>query len=323
MDNYDIYAQMINSAGDTIGGNFRVNDNPGTSNQFWPDIAISPSGVFLITWYDNRNGDNDIYGQIYQGDGTPVGSNFRIDSGGTSSQYYPNAGYLPDGNFIVTWQDYRTPQAIYAQIINSTGTLVDTNFRVSDNRGYEPSVSVAPSGEFVITWRDYSYSQSDIYAQRYNSDYSPYLTNFKVNNEIEGVNPNQELPNVATDGSSIIFVWQDARWQRGYDIAAMMLEWASGIEDVAQEGNEIKILEISNPILNSKEWLMISIDSPTKVDFQIINVAGMAVSARTLSYTTSGIKRVDFNVSAMPSGLYFLSLKTNKGSTIKKTIVIR
>jgi hypothetical protein len=321
--NSDIYAQRIDASGDTVGGNFRVNDDPGTSRQDWPDIAISPSGIFLITWYDRRNGDSDIYGQIYQPDGTPYGSNLRIDSGGTLNQYYPSAGALPDGNFIVAWQDYRTPNAIYAQIIDSTGTLVDTNFKVSDHQGYEASVSVAPSGEFVITWLDYFSSQNDIYAQRYNSDYSPYLTNFKVNNEIEGVNPKEGWPNVATDGSNIIFVWEDAKWQKGFDIAAKIFDWSSGIEDVVGKGKGLRMLEISSPILTGKEWLTISTDSPAKVSFQIINVAGMVVSSNTLNYTTPGIKKVIFDVSKLPCGPYFLSLKTNQGRVIKKTIIIR
>ena len=323
MGNYDIYAQIIDSAGNTIEGNFRVNDDLGSFYQYWTDIAISPSGISLIAWYDNRNGDYDIYGQIYQADGTPVGSNFRIDSGGTSNQYNPNAEYLPDGNFIVAWYDYRTPAAIYAQIIDSTGTLVDTNFKVSDLWGREPSVSVAPSGEFVITWQAYFSEQYDIYAQRYNSDYSPYLTNFKVNNEIEGVNPNQYWPNVATDGSNIIFVWEDAKWQKGFDIAAKIFNWSSGIEDVVGKGKGLRMLEISSPILTGKEWLTISTDSPAKVSFQIINVAGIVVSSRTLDYTAPGIKKISFDVSALPSGPYFLSFERKDRKAVKKTIVIR
>ena len=74
LGNRDIYAQMIDSAGDTVGSNFRVNDDVGTEPQYNPTIARSPSGKFLITWYDRRNGDYDIYGQIFDSDGTPVGT---------------------------------------------------------------------------------------------------------------------------------------------------------------------------------------------------------------------------------------------------------
>jgi hypothetical protein len=320
----DIYAQMIDSLGYTVGDNFRVNDDAGTFGQFYPDVAMMPSGKFLITWHDRRAGNYDIYGQLYDSVGTPVGSNFRIDSGGASSQLYPDAGYLPDGNFVVTWQDYRVPYGIYAQIIDSMGTLIDTNFRVSDHQAERPSASVAPSGAFLIVWRDYISGEYDIYAQKYNPDYSPDSTNFKVNNETESINTYQGETSVATNGNSIIFAWVDPKWQKGYDIAAKVFSWnQGGIEEARQVGNGLKILEVSSPILSSEEWLTISLDSPAEVDFQLINVAGIVVSSKKLDYTTAGIKKVDFDVSKLPCGPYFLSVEIDKGRAVKKTVVIK
>lgn len=323
--NYDIYAQKVNAAGDTVGDNFRVNDDPGTAIQYTPDVAISPSGIIFITWYDNRNGNYDIYGQIYASDGTPDGSNFRIDAGGTSAQYYPDAGALPDGNFIVAWQDYRFPAGIYAQVIDSTGVLIDTNFLVSNRNGYNPSVSVAASGDFVVTWEDVYSSEYDIYAQKYNPDCSPDSINFKVNNASEGLNTQQRYPCVTTDGSTIIFAWQDAKWQRGWDIAGKVCDWTiGGIEDISEEGKGLAILNISSQILSSRGWLTFYVDSSTKIDFHIINVAGIIVSSKKLDYTTPGVNRVDFDVSKLPSGPYFLVLESGEEDKVsKKAVVIR
>ena len=102
-----------------------------------------------------------------------------------------------------------------------------------------------------------------------------------------------------------------------------MLGWTSGIEEVKQEGKGVKILNVSSPILTGKEWLAISLDSPAEVDFQLINVAGIVVSSKKLDCTTVGMKRVDFDVSKLPCGPYFLSFETEKGRAIKKTVVIR
>jgi hypothetical protein len=323
-DNSDIYAEMVDAAGNTVGKNFKVNNDAGTTNQYYPAIAVAPSGRFLIVWEDWRNGDRDIYGQLYGSDRNPINSNFRIDSGGTDYQMEPDVGYLPDGNFIVVWSDLQIPRAIYGQIVDSLGATVDTNFKISEEQASSPAVSVALSGAFVVTWEDYRENNSNIYAQRYNPDYTPDGINYKVNNEIEGLNPNQDNPDVATNGNSIIFVWEDPKWQKGYDIAAKVFSWnQGGIEDVKTEGKGLAILGISSPILMGKEWLTISIDSPTKVDFRVVNIAGMVVSSTSLDYETPGVKRIDFNVSILPSGLYFLSLKTQKGNVIKKALVIR
>jgi hypothetical protein len=322
---YDIYTQMVNSDGDTVGENFRVNDDGGTSYQYIPDIAVSPSGYFLIVWQDERNGDDDIYGQLYDPERNPIGDNFRINSIGTSTQRYPAVSYLPDGNFIVTWEDYRGPSGIFAQVMDTTGTFVDTNFLVSEGVGYEPSVATTPSGGFVITWQYYTGdgNNNDISGRMYDPDFNPGSI-FKVNNEQEGLNRIQLRPCVATNGNSVVFAWQDPKWALGYDIAAKVCDWnAGGIEDIAHEGKDLKMVEISSLILTGNEWLAISLDPPSKVVFQIINVAGMILSSKDLNYDTPGVKRVDFNVSNLPSGQYFLSFKSDRGRVIKKTLVIR
>jgi hypothetical protein len=104
-----------------------------------------------------------------------------------------------------------------------------------------------------------------------------------------------------------------------------IIKWSgtySGI-DVTEEGNVLGIVEISNPILTGNEWLTLSINEPTTAEFRILNLAGMVVSSKSLNYATSGIKRIDFDVSNLPTGLYLLSLKTPKENTAKKALIIR
>ena len=50
--NYDIYAQKYNSSGNTIGSNFKVNDNPGNSSQQEP--ALDFYSNLVICWQDKR-----------------------------------------------------------------------------------------------------------------------------------------------------------------------------------------------------------------------------------------------------------------------------
>jgi hypothetical protein len=95
-----------------------------------------------------------------------------------------------------------------------------------------------------------------------------------------------------------------------------------GIEETEGKNN-LEIVEISNPILTGNEWLTFSIDEPTTMDFKIMNLVGIIVSLKNLNYTTPGRKRVNFDVSNLPSGLYFLSLKTPKENVAKKVLIIR
>jgi hypothetical protein len=111
---------------------------------------------------------------------------------------------------------------------------------------------------------------------------------------------------------------------QGVRLLANIINWSfsAGIEDV-QIGDGISILEISSPIMTGNEWINLSIDSPGNVELRIINIAGMIASSKTLNYTTPGIKTVEFDVSELPSGPYFLSVKTGGGSVVKKALVIR
>ena len=88
---------------------FQVNEKggPNYADQKYPSISADGSGNFVITWYDNRNGDNDIYAQRYSSDGITVGTNFRVTNTGERKQFAPDVK-LWNGRIYNTWEDNRT-----------------------------------------------------------------------------------------------------------------------------------------------------------------------------------------------------------------------
>jgi hypothetical protein len=126
----------------------------------------------------------------------------------------------------------------------------------------------------------------------------------------------------AVPGDTLYYGW-DGQMVK---LLANIINWSaenSGIEDMTEVGDGLMILNVSNPILRGKEWLTLSIDSPVEVKLSIINIAGRVVSSKSLNYTTSGVKKVEFDVSELSSGAYFLSLKTPKNKAILKAVVIK
>jgi len=327
----NIYVQRFDSLGDTIGVNFRVNDDVGTTSQDKPVVAVSPSGRFLITWVDYRNGDYDIYGQLYDVNGSPFSTNFRIDSdAGTYGQYDPDAAVLSDGNFIVAWTDYRSPSGIYAQVIDSLGAPVGVNFKVSDTTGYYSSVSASPTGGFVVTWYCHQGSNpANIFAQRYNPDYTPDNSNYQVNNEIEGLNPNQFYPDVATDGTNIIFTWQDPRWQKGYDIAAKVVEWNfAAVDEIETFTESIRLLpNIPNPFSKSTT-IRYSVDKTQEVKIGIYDITGREVCTLVNGKVGTGVHQLTWNGSSfrgdeVPTGIYFCRLESGNKVQSRKMVLLR
>ncbi|MCJ7457959.1 MAG: dockerin type I domain-containing protein [candidate division Zixibacteria bacterium] len=215
--NLDIYTQRYNSSGTPLGTNFKVNDDAGTAAQYYTAISMDGSGNFVITWQDYRNGNLDIFAQRYNSSGTPLGTNFKVnDDAGTATQASSAIAMNGSGNFVITWDDYRSVSNadIYAQRYNSSGTPQGSNFKVNtDTRitlGDVPAIAVNGSGDFVITWEDYPNGNADIYCQRYNSSGTPQGSNFKVNDD--NGTADQRHPDIALDGSgNFVITWMDYR----------------------------------------------------------------------------------------------------------------
>ncbi|MCK4226058.1 hypothetical protein KAX29_04120, partial [candidate division WOR-3 bacterium] len=153
---WDIYGQRFDPTGDTtgLGGNFMVNDDGGSWNQYDPSCGMDKSGNFVAAWYDYRDGDANIYGQRFDNGGNPQGSNFRIDQcPGTEAQYDPEIS-VNESNFVVTWGDNRNATSIYKRRFNNDGTPVGNEMRVNDVDGtknqYYPAVDMNAAGNVVV-----------------------------------------------------------------------------------------------------------------------------------------------------------------------------
>jgi hypothetical protein len=117
--NIDIYAQRFSSDGTAQGSNFKVNDDPGNTEQVSSSICMGSNGNFIIVWEDRRNFDYDIFGQKYLSDGTPLGTNFRLTNTGEWAQTKPDVK-LWNNLIYCTWEDNRSGMGmdIWANVLD-------------------------------------------------------------------------------------------------------------------------------------------------------------------------------------------------------------
>jgi len=164
--NPDIYFSY-RPAGGSWGPNVKVNDDAGTAGQGWPSIAVDASGNAYVVWYDERNGNPDIYFS-YRPAGGSWGPNVKAnDDTGTAGQGWPSIAVDASGNAYVVWQDMRNGNPDIYFSYRPAGGAWGANVRVNDDAGmanqYYPSIAVDGSGNAYAVWQDYRNYSTDIY----------------------------------------------------------------------------------------------------------------------------------------------------------------
>ncbi|MHA1439276.1 MAG: hypothetical protein ACTSPD_17025 [Promethearchaeota archaeon] len=242
--NNDIYAQRVNSAGITQWTANGTAICTATGSQYKPQLVSDGSGGAIITWYDGRNGNYDIFAQRINSTG-----DIKWTANGvgvctlTSFQDYPKLISDGSGGAIIVWRDSRNGNYdIFAQRINSAGVPQWTAGGIpicsESNNQESPNIISDSSGGAIITWfdgRDGIYY--DIYAQRVNSaGIAQWTTNGTV---ICNASGKQYNPQLVSDGSGgAIIIWQDYRSGTDYDIYTQRVN-SAGITQWTANGTAV------------------------------------------------------------------------------------
>ena len=166
----------------------RVNTEQ-TNAQSNSAITTLINGNIVVTWQssgqsssDSGSNDSAIFGQLYNGVGTAIGTDFQINTDDSGSQYKPDIAALSDGGFVVTWETNKTGEdglGIYGQRLAANGTKVGSEFQINTyetSDQIEPKVTGLTGGGFVAIWNSKEQDNSPgntqdwgIYGQRYDA----------------------------------------------------------------------------------------------------------------------------------------------------------
>lgn len=199
---YDIYMQRIDSNGNAVWVNNGIVVCNAAGNQSALDFrTIDKTTETIITWKDNRNGNNDIYAQKINAFGIQQWVTIGVAiCTSPHDQVNPNICTNQNDGAIIVWQDSSdlTGWDIKAQNITNAGQVLwGTNGVVVSNAIGEqngPKNVSDNKGGTIITWQDKRSGVFDIYAHHLFSSGSP--------NGIETIadeNKLQVYPNPAND----------------------------------------------------------------------------------------------------------------------------
>ncbi|KAJ6249380.1 insulin-like growth factor binding protein [Anaeramoeba flamelloides] len=225
-----IFAQLFTWPNTKVNEEFQVNTIT-DGDQDFPSVAtFAVSGNFVVTWHSNlQDGSgNGVYAQIFNGAGTKVGTEFRVNSQTTGDQNFTSVATFNDipGNFVVTWHSIDqdgSGNGIFAQVFNGPDSKLGPEFQVNtyiaEDQVYS-SVATLSSNTFVITWNSQEQDGlgSGVYAQKLN--FSSFTiakmgVEFQVNTNIEGDQLQPQVAASVPNGDIFTITWKDAGYQSG------------------------------------------------------------------------------------------------------------
>jgi hypothetical protein len=193
---YEIYGQVLNSAGAEVGTDVRVS-NVGTDGDGLREPGPEPPAIaydsvdnqYLVTWYGNNLTNKDeyeVWGQRLDATGgqVPDTTDFRIsnvgtDGDSTTGAFNPSVSYdSVDNQYLVAWYgNIGAEVEICGQKLSGTGADVGGDIRLSNmgpegdsSRGaFFPATTYNPqTNEYLATWYgdDATDNEFEVYARR-------------------------------------------------------------------------------------------------------------------------------------------------------------
>ena len=198
------------------GNQFQVNTHT-TGPQRSSVVARTADGSFLVVWESDTAftaDTSDIRARLFSSDGTPVGSDFLVNTFTTDRQQWPDVASLPSGEFVVVWHSYgsasgETDFSIQRRRFAADATPLENDFQVNiitTGPQMLPVIAADPAGGgFVVVWVDGSQGAGRIVGQRFSSNGAFAGPAFQVNSHSTY---SQSEPAVATNANGdFVVVW--------------------------------------------------------------------------------------------------------------------
>jgi hypothetical protein len=187
---YGVFGQRYASSGAPLGPEFRVNAYT-TDAQRLPQVAADSAGNFVVVWESllQDGAYEGVFGQRYAASGSPLGSEFRVNTYTTNAQDRASVASNASGNFVVVWvsaQQDGSVRGIFGQRYAASGTPLGPEFRVNTyttNHQRAPDVALDAAGNFVVVWSSYTQDGLNygIFGQRFVSSGAPLGPEFRAN----------------------------------------------------------------------------------------------------------------------------------------------
>jgi hypothetical protein len=229
---YEIYFVRFDTDGNKIGSDVRVTYSYDSSRSYRPSLAWT-GNEYGIAWYDNRDGNNEIYFTRLDSVGNKISSDVRVTRYIWDS-WNPSLVWN-GGGYGVSWYDSRHgSQEIYFASLDSSGNKIGSDVRVTNYASYSRSPSLVWSGsEYGVSWEDRRDGNYEIYFARLDSSGN------KIGSDVRVTTHDGESyePSLAWTGSEYGISWHDYR-DGSYEVYFLSLDSSGN-----KIGSELRVTE--------------------------------------------------------------------------------
>ncbi|MEM7586681.1 MAG: hypothetical protein AAF560_25050 [Acidobacteriota bacterium] len=197
-----------------------------TGDQSDPEVARHPDGDFVVVWRSTESSMDDSYGSIqaqrFGSDGSPIGSEFQVNSYTTGDQRNPSVAIASSNrDFAVVWESDGSPDSdsggfsIQGQRYASDGSAVGGQFQVnSDTTGMQTraQVTFGSGGDFLVVWQSDSSSingGSGIFGQSFDAAGMSLGSEFALSSSTTEYQYAPQMVGTAEGG--FVVVWENKR----------------------------------------------------------------------------------------------------------------
>ena len=213
-----VFGQIFDENGLKSGNQFQVNTLFTNLTQGAPTITTLNNDKFVVIWagYGQDSDGRGVYGQRYEANGSPIGSEFLVNTFQTGHQDNAHATTLEDQNFLVVWngRGQLDSLGIYGQIFDESATKIGNEFLINTFTSSDqtnPRIASFVDSSFIVVWD----SQQDgsgrgVYGQRFAPNGTKLDGEFQVN--VQSIDT-QDNPSVITFSDKSFFITWDSKVQ--------------------------------------------------------------------------------------------------------------
>lgn len=209
LDDKGIFGQAFNAVGQPVGPEFRANTIE-IGKQDRADLALASDGSFVVVWNGPDAVGDGIFGQRFDMNGLPVGTEFQANTLQSGKQADPRAAVSDNGQFMLVWRaDVNAEKDIYARRYDANGLPLGVEFLVNSitmNKQDKPDVAMAAAGQSLVVWKSDNLDPH-IAGQLFDAAGNPSGGELWFS-EPGAVKPDRPSVSYAADAGSYVAVWQ-------------------------------------------------------------------------------------------------------------------